>query len=391
MKKLIFTLATLIVFGSCRTIEKMVEKGQYDEAIIYATEKLAGKKYKKTKHVKALEEAFMKINERDMDQINYLDGTAKPENWDKIYDIADRMERRQNRIEPFLPLISKEGYKGYFEFVKTYEIKTKALNASAEHHYSRGEALLELSKVENDKSYARSAHKRFSEAEKRKPNYKDVLSKKREAYNLGQVHIKLEVENESLAVVPEDLERIILSMNVSRMNTTWRKYHTTDIIDLAFDYKAVVNLTSIEVSPERETVTHHEDTKEVKDGFRYLRDRKGEFVRDTSGQRIQVDNFVTIRAFVSEIFRENAARVAGQIEYINLKNGGRISTTPLNVEAIFSDYASSFRGDRRAICKHDINRLKSYPLNFPNDFEMILDATENLKGILVEELRSLPI
>jgi len=391
MKKLIFTLATLIVFGSCRTIEKMVEKGQYDEAIIYATEKLAGKKNKKTKHVQSLEEAFMKITKRDMEQIEFLNGTEKPENWDRIYDIADRMERRQNRIEPFLPLISKEGYKGFFEFMKTYEIKTNALNASAEYHYSEGLALLDLAKLENDKSYARSAHERFVEADKRKPHYKDVLTKTKESYDLGQAHIKLEVENESLAVVPQDLERIILSMNVSRMNTTWRKYHTSDLKNVPFDYKAVVNLTSIEVSPERETVTHHEDTKEVKDGFRYLRDKKGEFVRDTSGQKIQVDNFVTIRAFVSEIFREKAARVAGQIEYINLQSGDRISTRPLNVEAVFSDYASSFRGDRRAICKHDVNRLKSYPLDFPNDFEMILDATENLKGILVDELRSMPI
>jgi len=391
MKKLLFTLATFLVFVSCRSIEKMVEKGQYDEAIVFATEKLAGKKNKKTKHVKALEEAFAKITRRDMEHIKFLDGTNKPENWDKIFDVADKIERRQNRIEPFLPLVAKDGYEAHFEFVKTYEIKTKALNAAAEYHYSKGMELLDIAIKEDDKRMARTAYSKFEKADLRKPNYKDVFEMKKVAYELGQVRIKVDVVNESFAIVPENLERHIKALNVRNMNSLWRKYHVNDSEQMEFDYKAEIVLTNIEVSPERETITHHEDTKEVKDGFEYLRDRKGDFVIDTTGSRIKVDKFRIVRAQISEIFREKSAVVGGAINYFDLMSGDKISTTPLNVEAVFSDYASSFRGDRRALCNHDINRLKEFPLPFPDHFSMIIDASENLKGILTEELVRLPI
>jgi len=391
MKKLMFTLATLIVFVSCRSIEKMVEKGQYDEAIIFATEKLAGKKKKKTKHVKGLEEAFAQITKRDMDYIKFLDGTNKSFNWDKIYHVADKMEKRQHRIEPFLPLISKDGYVANFDFVDTYELKNRSLNAAAEHHYNRGLELLEIALKDNDKKMARSAYSKFQDANSRRPHYKDVLNKKKISYELGQVNIKVDVVNNTYAIVPENLERHIRALNVRSMNSLWRKYHITDNVDREFDYKAEIELTNIEVSPERETITHHEDTKEVKDGHTFLRNNSGEFVLDTAGKRIKVDKYRTIRAQVSEIFREKAATVGGAINYYHVESGDIISTTPLNVEAVFNDYASSFRGNRRALCSHDIDRLKQYPLPFPDDFSMILDASENLKGFLKEELVRLPI
>ena len=39
---------------SCRSIDKMVDQGRYDEAIIFAADKLAGKKNKKTKKNKKM-------------------------------------------------------------------------------------------------------------------------------------------------------------------------------------------------------------------------------------------------------------------------------------------------------------------------------------------------
>jgi len=68
-----------------------------------------------------------------------------------------------------------------------------------------------------------------------------------------------------------------------------------------------------------------------------------------------------------------------------------MTTRPLSVEAIFSDYASSYRGDKRALCKHDHSRLKTNPLPFPHDLDMIADATHQLKGSFVHELSSVRI
>ena len=130
MKTLLYTLILFTSFGSCRKLEKMVERGEYNDAIVYATEKLAGKKKKKTSHVQALEEAFLKITERDLEQIDYLNAIDNPQNWDEIIAIAEDMQYRQDRIRPFLPLVSKDGYEAKFDMVDTYKIKVCLLYTS---------------------------------------------------------------------------------------------------------------------------------------------------------------------------------------------------------------------------------------------------------------------
>jgi len=74
MKTLFYLLSLTIILSTaaCKSIEKLVDQGRYDEAIILATKKLAGKKNKKTKHIMALEEAFAKINLLDINHIDAL-------------------------------------------------------------------------------------------------------------------------------------------------------------------------------------------------------------------------------------------------------------------------------------------------------------------------------
>ena len=65
----------LVTSFSCTSIEKLVDSGQYDKAIYYATNKLSGAKVNKVEYVKGLETAFKKATEKDM---TYID---KMKNW----------------------------------------------------------------------------------------------------------------------------------------------------------------------------------------------------------------------------------------------------------------------------------------------------------------------
>lgn len=391
MRNLLYTLIIMALVSSCRTLEKMVERGEYDNAIVYATEKLAGKKKKKTKHVTALEEAFAKITKKDMDRIKYLEGNQNPENWDKIYDIASKIEYRQSRIDPFLPLISNEGYEANFNFVRTNEIKKQARDGAAAYYYNEGATLLKLAETEGIKKYARSAFTLFEKANSRRENYKDSYALMDKAQKIGKVRIKIDVVNKSRTVVPEDFEKVILGLGVREMNTLWRSYSTQAEINVDYDYHALLEINTIDVSPEKEFVRDHIDEKEIKDGYRFLKDDKGKFVRDTAGKKIKVEKFRHVTAFVTEIERQKAAIVSGNLIYMTSKENDIISRKPMQVEALFSDYASSYRGDKRALCKHDHKRLKTYPERFPSDFELIMDASENLKQIFKTELSRMNI
>lgn len=391
MKTLLYTLVLFTSFGSCRKLEKMVERGEYDRAIVFATEKLAGKKNKKTKHIQGLEEAFVKINQRDLDQIAYLDGPGNPENWEEILIVADKIHRRQEKIAPFLPLISKDGYEGHFDMVNVYAIKTTAREGAAAFFYAEGKSILEMSKAEDNKFFARNAYEIFEKVSNIKENYNDTRVLMLEAEELGKVYIQVLVANKSLGYVPENLERNLLSMNLSRADNRWRKHYLGEAENIKPDYRAVLELSDIQVSPERESIREHTDEKRVKDGWKWKKGPDGKALRDTSGNRIKEDKFTRVRAYVTEIHREKRTKVDGQLKLVDLKTESLRSSRPLAVEAFFQDWASSFRGDRRALSSKNSSRIKSHPRPFPDDFEMIMDASGLLKEAFIDELYQIHI
>lgn len=391
MKNILYTLSVLLVFGSCKNIEKLVEKGQYDEAIVYATSKLAGQKNKKTKHVKALEKAFAKVTSRDIEMMEFYDAQNQPANWDRVYSLARKIDARQNRIKPFLPLISKEGYEANFKFVKTQNIMTAALDGSAKYNYDLANQLLEKAYASNNKSYARQAYETFNSVENYRSNYLNTFDLKEEAYALGVVHINIETDKYADLYAPQEVIYELNNINVYQLNSKWRKYYFQNEKRDSFDFTARLELMDIDVSPERETVAHHKDTKRVKDGWKYVKTKDGKIKKDSLGNKIKVDVFKKVKANVTEITREKASYVNARFLFIDNVNGQIIKDIPLNSESIFNDYALQFRGDKRALCEHDLSRLKPNPLPFPFDVEMIINSTRILKEQFKNEVRSVYI
>lgn len=391
MKNLLYTLIALFSLTACRSVNKLVEKGKYDEALIVATKRLAGKKNKKTKHVKALEKAFAELTKRDMDLIAFYDGKNNPSNLDKIISITNKIERRQARVRPFLPLISKEGYEARFTFVDNFKIKSEALDAAAAYNYGKAENVLNRFFETKDKALAREAYRLFDRVEDYRKDFRNTNALKRDAFNFGQIYIHVSVVNESNSYLPARLNSDIERIASGKKYGIWRNYVTSAALDSSFDYTATLVLDGIDVSPERESVSHRVDKKRIKTGWQYAKNKKGEFKRDSLGNKIKEDVFKMVRAEITEIFREKEAFVTARLYYKNNWTGEIIGVRPLASSTDFKDYAVSFRGDRRALCERSLERLKNRPLPFPNDLELIFDASENLKALFLDELDNMPI
>src|SRR5687768_16880060 len=125
MKNLLLLAISIAMLSACASADKMLDRGDYDSLVNLATKKLSGKK-KKDALVLALEEGFEKITRRDMARIEALKNSDSAEDWEEIMHIARDIERRQDKIEPFLPLISETGYQAKFTFVRTDKIVTEA-------------------------------------------------------------------------------------------------------------------------------------------------------------------------------------------------------------------------------------------------------------------------
>lgn len=388
MKWIIYTLGFTLLISSCRSVQKLVDKGDYDGAIYLAAKKLHGKKNKKTKHIQGLEEAFSKVNARDIAFIQSLNASKYPERWDKVYDVLVNIDRRQHKISPFLPLVSKDGYVGHFNFIAVAEMMDEASSEAAAYHYQRAEQLL-IDIDYSRKADATDAFNELKQIDRYFRDYKDKLNLMETAHHYGKTRVKLETRNTARAVIPEDLHEELLAVSIPALNSFWTEFYTFDIEDAPFDYRAVLEIDELEVSPERQSERLYQDTREIQDGVTYVLDENGNVAKDTLGNDITQDRFVNITAEVIEVYREKAAYVKGSLKIINLNEKQLIDQFPIASEAIFNSYASRYFGDERALSSDSRRRLRSNPERFPQDEELIWQAAENVKSVVVDVLQDI--
>lgn len=384
MKNVILILGTLAFLSSCNSLEKMVDKGQYDSAVVNAAKKMYGSKHKKTKHVKVLEEAFRKANAQDLARAKHLESLGGA-NWKDALDIYEQIEYRQSRVLPFLPLRSKDGYVGEFKFVKTTGLITNATREVGRFYYAEGRRLLDRAQGGN-KMTARDAYKHLSQVEKYTTEFANVQTYIDEAYTLGVTTIFVNLRNEAPVIMPEEFERAVLGISVVDLNDTWRRFHLQPR-GLEVDVNATLVVQDIRISPEREFIREFEESKEIKDGWQYVLDKNGNVAKDSLGNDIKEDRFITVKAVITEVNREKLAELRGVMRYTDARTGEVIQVKPITVKNDFGDSTCHFRGDRRALKSGTRNRIGHRLDPFPTDYDMTLYAAEEMKIALKNDLR----
>ena len=220
-------LALVMALTACQTPTKLIESGNYDNAIAVLVNKLRGKKKKKAKHVEALETAFQKATARDMRSIESMKREGRGENLQRIYELQKQIKRRQANIQPLLPLYADNGWKAEFKFVKIDDLLSDTKKEGAAFQYEKGQRLLRAAR-NGDKEAARQAYREFEKIESYYKSYKDKDRFMAEARELGKVYISFKMTNEARVMLPTDFEREILQISIGDINTLWKEFHTRE-------------------------------------------------------------------------------------------------------------------------------------------------------------------
>ncbi len=384
MKTLFYTtILSFAMMMSCRSVEKLVEQGQYDDAIYVATQKLAGKKNKKTKHIQALEEAFDKINIKDLSRIEYLKGKNDPALWAEIYDIALQIESRQSRIEPFLPLVSKDGYPAHFKLVDTDRIKLDAGSQAAAYHYDRATQLIEQAQTENNKLAAREAYNELRRISRYRRTYRDVEPLMATAHELGITHVLVKVENELFDPFLDEG-----TYGISMPDNMWYAYHDQHPEGITLDLVSTLTIETMDIGPEREAVDRFVERQTIERWVDQI-DRRGNVVTDSLGNAIQVKEVETIQARIKEIKRTKEAIVTGFAELRNYHTGEVIDKEPINVNIEFYSDAYTWNGDRRALPDRVRRYIDRNLEPFPSDLDMVIDANQKILYVYEDFVKSI--
>lgn len=385
MRSKMYTLVILITIFSCKSVEKMVERGEYDEAFSYSISKLQGEKNKKTSYVQALEKAFVKLNNASFKEIQQLDVVNRPENLSKAIRLYQVLEARQNRLDPLLPLISKDGYVASFDMVDYTNLVIKAEEGACQYFYDNGRRLLNEAKSIGNKAMAKKAFTSFNMAQSYRSHYKDTDKLKSEAIAVGLTKINFEVKNEMRDFYSRDIEREIWNLPVSNLDNIWYDYSIGNPEKAKeADFTVVVVLEDIDFSPERERINNYIETKDV-----VIRKEKVKQKRDTTVVWLEKEIFQNVRADISEIIREKKSKLLGTVKVFDHINNEYIKSIPINVYNDFQGYACNFIGDERALTQESRNKLDSCIETFPPDYVMADDLAAAFASSVMAQAKRL--
>ena len=381
----------LLTFVSCTSIEKLVETGQYDKAIYYATNKLSGAKVNKVEFVKGLETAFKKATEKDMTYIDKLKNEGNPESWETILSIYNIISDRQEQIRPLLPLTDENGKKANFLFVNTNDLEKEAKEQTINFLYTSAKDLLDEARNTKDRIPARKAYDALLRLKNYSARFLDVPQLEREARELGTTKILINVQNYSQSVLPVGLEDEILRLGFRDLDRDWQKFDAYPEKNRVYDLGITLILSNIQVSPGSVNEKSFIEKKEVPDGFQYALDEKGNVKKDTAGYDIKLPKTKWIEAQILEVFQSKSAGLSGRLEVMDLYTKGIKESRDINAVAIFENRAASFKGDEKALTEDTKKRLGNRPAVFPTDAALLLEAARKIRPLVISELRKIRI
>ena len=383
MKKITSVLALFLIVTSCgvKQTRALLTSGDYDAAIRNAVDGLRGNKNAKGKqdYVYMLEEAFAKVKERDLRDINSWFKDTNPQNLEKIYNTYVQLNYRQEQIRPLLPLkLLQEGRDAQFPFDDYTDQIVSSKNALSKYLYDNSKALL----LTKDKMTIRRAYDDLVYLESINPGFKDVAKLTDEAKFKGTDFVNVYFKNETNMVIPVRLENDLLDFSTYGLNDKWTDYHSNRQKGIDYDYALIVNFRQINISPEQVKEKQFDKEKLIKDGVKNLLDTNGNIVKDSLGHPVKVDNMRTVRISIYEFSQIKSCQVTAKVDYINFKTNQLIETFPLASEFVFSNIYSNYKGDKRACEDTYYSNFDRRVVPFPSNEQMVFDTGNDLKAKL---------
>ncbi|MEX0723692.1 MAG: hypothetical protein WD053_07435 [Gracilimonas sp.] len=361
-------LAVIFLVG-CNSSEKLLQKGQYDRAIDKAVEKLR-KKPDNEKELYVLKEAYTKANSFDMDQINFLEREGREENYVKIFLLYESLDNRQDRIKTLPTSLMNE-----FTLVDYDEQLIESKSQAAEISYEKGLQYLEMGGREN----ARRAYYEFETTKNIYSDYGDVDEMLRESQYLGTNQVLFVIENNSEVVLPGRFDTELRKIGMSDLNDRWIQYSVFEDEDQQYDYFIVLNINTIDVTPERIETEKITERKEIQDGTKYVLDERGNVRKDSLGNDMREPNMITVEAEISKTRQVKEAMVGGTLDYIDLRTDQLVKTENIGITALFEYLYATYSGDKRALTEASNVMVSSERVEFPTNEAMLIDAATLLK------------
>ncbi|WP_405377581.1 hypothetical protein [Nonlabens sp. Asnod3-A02] len=391
MKKTIIYLLFTVLIISCSSLketETALNQGNYDQAIDIAVNKLIeGKTAKRNQeYIPLLKQAYMKAVAQDQVLLQRWQLDNNPAVLESIYETYVGMDQRQDKIKPLLPLtLIKENETVDFDFENYNANIIASKNDLSDYLLNNSKMALRTANTIE----ARNVYNDLIYLEKINPNFKDTRDLMKKALEKGTHYIMVNLKNQSQTVLPQLLEEELLNFSTYGINDQWTQYHNNEIVELDYDYNIDIIIDRIVMSPEQVSKKELHKERLVQDGYIYEYDANGNVKKDSLGNDIKRDKFVTIKASVVQNTQFKESNVNAVVQLIDNRTSQTVDRFPVASNFIFTYIYGSVYGDRRALDANYLETLNPRSVNFPTDEQMIYDTGEDLKYKIKQILNNL--
>lgn len=370
MRKIGYILVVIAFLSGCASSKKLLEKGEYDKAIVKSAHALQ-KNPNDTKQFQILKQAYKRANLLNSERIDFLKKENRKDNSFEIYHLYTLMNGRQNIVLTLPDKLSRQ-----FKRVNYNEDIVTSKKTAADNFYQQGLQYLN----EGGRKNARKAYGQFVNAKKIYSNYKNVNQLMNEAHFEGTNFILFRIKNNSNKIMPGKVINEIKKISLQGLNTFWLTYDTYPDSTINYDYYIVLNINKIMISPQRIEKKYYTDIRKIQDGMKYVLDANGNVKRDSSGNDIKVPNMVNVHANIVETLQSEDAFIGGTLDYVNLRTNQLVKTNPISANFSFEHFSASYRGNRHALSAKDRKIVRNRPVPFPPDNIMLLNTSQILKN-----------
>lgn len=374
MKNYILLILCVIALASCVTPKKLYQKDRYDDAVTALVKKLK-KKPNKQKNIILIQKAYKKVAEVDKERIAFLKKEGRPENFEEILVIYQKIKHRQDRVKKLPKLVDQKTRSViYFDYIDVDGELLHYKQKTAEYIYAKAVKDLEA----GGRANAREAYYGFKKVKDYYTNFKDVDAMLNKSWNAGLSHVLFSIENNSRAILPREFDAEIRRIAMSDLNYNWVRIDVNPVRGKDYDFNVVLSITQIDVAPERVKETRYTEEREVEDGWVYKKDKKGNVLKDSLGNDIKVPKILRIECDVIETIQQKDAMVSGKLEIISNASGQLVQTIPVRADSHFEHVSLAAFGNLNALSKEK-RKMIGHPVPFPDDFEMLMMCSEDFK------------
>lgn len=359
---IVLILSAWAVMG-CASVQKEISAGRYSSALTMAVSQLKGKSNKSPKAASGLKEAYAFYMEEQFQKIEQL--KLQEQNEVKLLGIYEDINQMNARIRPLLPIKDKDGGTTDFPLSEVQKEVQFYKNEASNVLYASALALLE----KNQKPDAREAHRLLTQMQSisgSSDQLKSLLAQAKEkgtTYLLAQADIDARI---SLGSVPKS---VFMNWESTHLNKTWQTVHLSPEKQRGYDYELYFILEDFVVSPEKETSRTYTEKKEIE-----------ESVGSSSRDKEKITRKKEVSAEVIEVYQFKEAQVRGKVILYDTKKRKDVFSEELSAGQKFENYASTFKGDKRALSDLSLKRIGGKPLSFPTNDRILSDALSALKS-----------